>query len=122
MCLYKKHFLPKRATKDIPVYKALTEIPNSCMVTPYMKMPIKFNTVIKAGKEGFWKSVFDEWKVEGGFIHSYTNLYTAKKMQDNNETIFRAIIPKWSLYFIGENHEIASTKLIITTESCEPWI
>lgn len=121
MCLYKKHFLPKRATKDISVYKALTEIPNSCMVTPYMKMPIKFDTVIKAGKEGFWKSIFDTWTVGRGFIHSYTDLFIARINENRHDTIFKAIIPKGSLYYIGERNEIASTKLIITTESCEPW-
>lgn len=122
MCLHKKHFLPKIATKDIPVYKVLTEIPDSCMVTPYMKIPIKFNTIIKAGRKGFWESIFDIYIVNEGFIHSYTDLLTARINENRADTIFKAIIPKGSLYFIGENNEIASTKLIITTESCEPWI
>ena len=121
MCLYKKHYLPKIAFRDIHVYKVLTEISNCCMVTPYIKMPIKFNTIIKAGKEGFWESIFDTWAVNRGFIHSYTDLFAARINENRHDTIFKAIIPKGSLYYIGGKNEIASTKLIITTESCEPW-
>lgn len=121
MCLYKKHYLPKIASKDILVYKALTERSDRCMVTPYMRMPIKFNIITKAGKEGFWESVFDLYIVNSGFIHSYTDLPTARINENRADTIFKAIIPKGSLYYIGEKNEIASTKLIITTESCEPW-
>lgn len=43
-------------------------------------------------------------------------------MQEDNETIFRAIIPKGSLYFIGKRYEIASTKIIINDKPCEPWL
>ena len=114
MCLiidetkHKKFFgfyLPKIAKEDIPVYKVLDHYDN-LIYTPIQCYPIKFHK-----NKAILRSILIPYKEEvSKGIHAYRDKINIRML---NYKTHKAIIPKFSLYYIGVNNNIVSTKLII---------
>lgn len=109
MCLIKIHKFPRIAFKDIVVYKQL-RVSILGIRTPYRHISIIPGvTTIKSAKSilyGVFKEIIEE---EG--VHAYLE---QKLFCDYEIQIFKAIIPKWSLYYMGKDHDIAASKMFIT--------
>lgn len=116
MCLYKTHIFPKRAKKDIIVYKALKYSEDTrSYYTPFRQEDVIFNTTLKS-KKSIFKGIFKK-HIQAEGVHSERTLFYATRFRWNliNPTfIFVAIIPKGSYYYIGEDGDMASNKLVIT--------
>ena len=103
MCLVKKHWFPKIAWKPIKVYKYVNPYDNNVeFETPYMYKSYKFGEVIEA--KCSWIKNFFKNEINGEGVHAY-----ARRMPDS----YFATIPKFSLYWEGEDDDIASTRLIV---------
>lgn len=121
MCLTKKSMIPRIALKDIVVYKVLVGNPKVHLYTPITEDKIvigkTYKGVFQESKTPFpppkifprnlITSLFSK-NIESGYIHSkiYPNLYGRE-----NRVNVKCIIPKGTLYFIGDNFDIASRKL-----------
>lgn len=110
MCLYKKHKWPKIAWKPIKVYKELEISASGSLRTPIMREPVELNKPIKAYKH--WIHGINTKKIKAEGVHAYigegsacNTLYTV---------MFEAVIPRFSLYWLGRKGEIAATKMIVT--------
>ena len=125
MCLYKNHFLPKISFKPIEVYKILSKsnASKSGYETPFLCTEVFFNTTIKATKH--WKTSLFKKSIHGEGVHAYRDLTTAviKASHDNRfffiqyyYVVVKAIIPRFTIYWIGNNGDIAASKLYITDE------
>lgn len=114
--------IPKKALKDIEVFKLLKRAVRDgkkVWITPFQKFQYETGYVYyNRGKDPFtlkhpW---YDgaEWNVEQG-LHAYRTLEKAiqTKKYESNRQIFRAVIPKGSLYFMGTNDDIVSNQLQI---------
>ena len=124
MCLvkssiFKAHYSkPLVADEDIVVYKALDHrdafTGKKTLRTPYQFYPISF----KDGKcimDGYLECTLNK-SVSFGF-HSYADEKEAdakcKLFQESEMTKHWAIIPKGGRYFLGEDRDVVSDKLII---------
>lgn len=98
-------YLPKIAKKDISVYKVLYYSDNS-IYTPHQHCHIKFHK-----NKAILGSILIPYngKVSKG-IHAFREEIP---LYSRSYKIHKAIIPKGSLYYIGVNNDIVSTKLII---------
>lgn len=99
-------YLPKIAKEDIPVYKMLY-YSDSIIYTPNQWYPIKFYK-----NKAILRSILTQRgrKILKG-IHAYRKDIVV--LEGSYHKMHKAIIPKGSLYYIGENIDIVSTKLII---------
>lgn len=112
--------IPRIALKDIVVYKVLEGSPKIHLCTPITKDKI---VIGKTYKRVFQESIvpiplciinypkdlissFFSKHIASGYIHSCTYL-----IKDVYRTTVKCIIPKGTLYFIGDNFDIASRKL-----------
>ena len=103
----------------ITVYKVLQKTRNGYQ-TPYRYKEINFidgQCVLKS------KLVKDDKYTVGKGIHACTTILAAYQVINAmkfvgmpHAVIVKAIIPKFSNYFIGERCEIASNKMVITDE------
>lgn len=122
MCLYTKQILPKVAKKDIVVYKVL----DHNMFSPYYGLSYLLNRKITSKLMRYdhvWNPSTQIFIVEEG-LHAYTKRRVAYVKQhylnkvDGEDflttySVYKAIIPKGSKYYIGLNGDIASDALII---------
>lgn len=125
MCLIideNKHILgtSKVNLKPIIVYKVIVKTKNG-FKTPFIYYPVDFiknKCVLKS------KLIKNDHIVDRG-IHAYRSLKTAvAHTQDMimnswiraNYIVFKAIIPKFSNYYVGCDGDIVSNKMIITDE------
>ena len=113
MCLYTKWKKPKKAEKDIIVYKILDK---DC-ISPYRcfayNLGVKYDTDIESYKGVFTSGIY----IENGF-HAFTSkralLKSALKKGFRPATAFKCIIPKGSSYYISScKKEIVSDSIII---------
>lgn len=114
----------KIAKEDIICYKALkkkTRKGRKFLSTPYKKMEVELDFhYYQEGKNIFDKFSFDQGttciEINRG-LHSYKNWLDAKfsKLLDSRLIIYKAIIPKGSIYFDNDRN-YASDNLIITSE------
>lgn len=113
MCLYTKWKKPKKAKKDIIVYKILDE---NC-ISPYRgfayNLGVKYDTNMKSYKEMFISGLY----IYVGF-HAFTSKRALLKSYLKKEFIsavaFKCIIPKGSSYYISScKKEIVSESIII---------
>lgn len=110
-----KLFKSRVTLTPIIVYKVLQKTKDGYR-TPYQCKEINFidgQCVLKS------KLVKDDKYTVGKGIHAYTNIiaaYQPFRSLTAQFIIVKAIIPKFSNYFIGERYEIASNKMIITDE------
>lgn len=128
MCLTKTKRLPRIAIKDIVVYKVLLEVDDN-LLTPYQDYPVEIGkTYTGSFKECYSStgllhkiyhyicSIFNK-NITGGYIHSYYDEQAAKICSKYwcrfyPTYVVKCVIPKGSIYFIGENgRECASIKL-----------
>lgn len=105
-----KTLKPKKATHDILVFKLLT---------PELKSPYK-NFQYTLGKEFSAKIVKKMNPSWGEFaivvnegLHAWRTGERAQNLSCNSRKCYPAIIPKGALYYIGDNDDIVSNKLIV---------
>ena len=110
MCLIKKHKLPKIAWKPIKVYKVLgRDASTGQYYTPFLYVFVSLGDTINA-YESWFPHLFSN-TVLGEGVHSHIecpDIYFPYRV------VVEAIIPRFSLYWEGEDGDIASTKLILT--------
>lgn len=109
MCLYTKWQKPKKAEKDIIVYKTLYK---NC-VSPYRgfvyNLGVKYDTDMEFCGSKYTDGLF----VEAGF-HAFTNKRALLRSFLPAGVAFKCIIPKGSSYFISAyKKEIVSDSIII---------
>ena len=118
MCLRKFKKLPRIATKDIEVYKIVQisdKFPNELWTT-FRNYQVEIGKTYKGQDlriKGLIKSLFIKrlkWDIFTLFECIYFNTYGHFFFNKAN-MIVKYIIPKGTLYFIGEDREIASRKL-----------
>lgn len=132
MCLTKTKRLPRIVIKDIVVYKVLLEV-NGNLLTPYQNYPIEMGKTYTGSFEDCYVSaprllnksyfrykiyhyicsIFSK-NITGGYIHSFYDEQAAKICSKYwcPTYVVKCVIPKGSIYFIGENgRECASIKL-----------
>lgn len=124
MCLITNQSKPLIAKEDITVYKALDEINEidalvnklvTYYVTPYRYYPMEFNKLyINKQEEDVFRLPFYT-SVGKGFYHAYSNLESIPTSVLWNHNIYKAIIPKGSIYYMNSN-AIASKQIIILKE------
>lgn len=136
MCLYSKQILPRRATKDIVVYKEVMYVDNLKKVykTPFAGYYIllsEFGNIKSAiGTISILRSTIPTQKIHtkigSGYFHCHRCMpllkgksrYGAYSTDDGRikyNTQWRIVectIPKGSLYWIGVDYDICSDKLI----------
>lgn len=112
-----KLFKSRVTLTPITVYKVLQKTKDGYQ-TPYQGKEINFvdgQCVLKS------KLVKDDRYTVGKGIHAYTNIIAAYlPFRCDQFVTVKAIIPKFSNYFIGEGYEIVSNKMIITDEIVYP--
>lgn len=119
MCLIVKdlHKSYSVAKRNIPCYKILRQIPDGSLITPYQRMHV--NQYMPLTCEYFQKGYFIGGIVYMG-IHSF-NLYMdireeVKRLQSSTTDkigYVKAYIPKGTKYWLGDNHDFCSERIII---------
>lgn len=113
MCLYTRWKKPKKAEKDIIVYKIL----NKDCASPYRgfkyNLGVKYDTDMESFKGMFTSGLY----IESGF-HAFTSkralLKSFLKKEFKSAKAFKCIIPKGSSYYISScKKEIVSDSTII---------
>lgn len=110
----------KIAKKNIPCYKVLLKTSSGRFETPHMRKTVNTKTSIEA--DSFQKNPNMNEYIKKG-IHSCTNLERAYMLQNayfnsiNNYVycgvvIQKAYIPKGTKYWVGENHEFCSERIV----------
>ena len=124
MCLYSKQILPRRATKDITVYKVVCKVTDFLYSTPFKGFLIHeshFGKVITDNKPKYIikRAIFKGLHViivESGYFHACQTPENAYNFYLKN-LMFRALIlkctiPKGALYWKGILGDICSDKII----------
>lgn len=114
MCLIKIHKFPRIAFKDIVVYKYVLHTVNPrtgyrCVMTPYRMFEITPGKTVVKSKKCILRGIFKS-TIEAEGVHALTEMSLLHIGVD----VYKAIIPKWSLYYMGEYHDIAASKMFIT--------
>ena len=109
MCLYTKWKKPKKAKKDIIVYKILDK---DC-VSPYRgfkyNLGVKYDTDMESFNTPFDNGLY----IDVGF-HAFTSKRALLKSSLKSRIAFKCIIPKGSSYYISScKKEIVSDSIII---------
>lgn len=110
----------KIAKKNIPCYKVLLKKHSGRFETPYIRQTVDIKIGIEA--DSFQKKPDIGNRIMKG-VHSCTNLERAYILQNtyfnsiNNYVycgvvILKAYIPKGTRYWIGENHEFCSERIV----------
>lgn len=117
MCLFKKSKIPRIALKNIVVYKILRayKLDGKKYYETFIRNFQVNLDCIYTGKfdryESLYKSFKEPW-INSGYIHSFNSLEKAKKILNSPDAcIVECIIPIGTLYWKGDNNEIASRKL-----------
>lgn len=116
MCLCKKSRIPRIAIKDIVVYKILLPTKNILgggYKTPYQDCIVNINN-LHYGKFNYQDTLLTSFirpTIESGYIHSYISLESLNWALFSDMCIIKCVIPKGTLYWIGDNEDIASRKL-----------
>ena len=117
MCLIKKNWIPRIALRDKKVYKCVISY-NLHYYAPYIRKLIKFP--IDKGEfvynNNLIKSLFTKY-IEDGYIHVFDNYESAKNdvqyfsSVGEKAVILTCVIPKFTIYFIGNDYDIATRKI-----------
>lgn len=118
MCLTKKSMIPRIALKDIVVYKILINDSKGNLFTPIVCDNVKLGYTYKGmfgisnnelrNPRNLISSLFSKY-ITSGYIHSHTDEFYAACRYTGH--LVKCIIPKGTLYFIGNDLDIASRKL-----------
>lgn len=114
MCLFPTHKNALIATQDIHCYKVLTNH-NSILLTPFQSEVIVFKNGIAIQETDNFGYSFSDRIFEG--IHSYQ-----KRFDFSYGRFYYSIIPKGTQYYIGDNDDLVSLKLIIFKNWFRYWI
>lgn len=113
MCLTPIHKNALIATKDIRCYKWLKNR-NSILLTPFQEKPVVFkNGIAVQETDNFSYGTF-------GFIYKGIHSYQIWDYVYNG--CYYSIIPKGTQYYIGNNNDLVSLKLIIFKNKFRYWI
>ena len=123
MCLVIKDGTAKQRTEtNILVYKCLDyDVFTKTYCTPFQYMPIDFDNdgIVKLFHNSLFNSEVSEADllvVKRGF-HAYRDFVSALEMSEKYPRCgtkpHKAIIPKYSLYYVGSNGDIVADKMII---------
>ena len=117
MCLVKKSKIPRITLKNIIVYKVLRafELDNKKYYETFFRnFQVSLNCTY-TGKFNRYDSFYESFKspwINSGYIHSFNSLDRAKEISSNPDIcIVKCIIPIGTLYWIGDDCDIASRKL-----------
>ena len=115
---------PLVAEEDIHIFKVLHVRPNARVETPYTLYPVKFDKknrcILEAELNPQWFARGVTVVREG--IHGYVNRFAADKeaLILNRGTsmtcptsVYQAIIPRGTKYYIGDNEDIVAEKMVI---------
>lgn len=113
MCLYTKWKKPKKAKKDIIVYKILREN----YISPYRGFSYNLGIKYDTDMDFFTDPYDDGLYIDVGF-HAFTSkralLKSNLKKYFSTGIVFKCIIPKGSSYYISSHkREIVSDSIII---------
>ena len=141
MCLYKLSRIPRITLRNKIVYKIVLK--NDNVYATYVQ-----ESIIEMGKTykgifsnydysfirnyklydiknkflAFLCSLFISKDIASGYIHSFNNIAIAKEyiLTDDiyKAKIIKCIIPRFTLYFIGDDNDFASRKLKYIEEIC----
>lgn len=135
MCLYSKQILPRRATKDITVYKVVCKLLNCVYQTPFKGFLIHENHFGKVITDEKPKHIVREdifirrpslrrlgtgvTMVESGYFHACQTPEDAYNFCLRNllykALILKCTIPKGALYWKGTSGDICSNKIIFNS-------
>lgn len=106
--------VPFTAEEDITVFKVLSFRKEGGVYTPYQGMPVTFddNGVFDYSAEFEWDD--EENGISCG-CHAFYNAFQALMLVLTciNLYTYKAVIPKGSKFFVGENGSVVSNRLII---------
>ena len=109
MCLYTKWKKPKKAKRDIIVYKILDRYCKSPYRGFAYNLGVKYDTDMKSFKGMFTSGIY----IDVGF-HAFTSKRALLKSSLKSGVAFKCIIPKGSSYYISYcKKEIVSDSIII---------
>lgn len=129
MCLYTKQICPLKARNDIVCYKKFY-VWHSFLETIY-----KFYKIVKP-KENYptlmddtdvrscvfrstWrKNKGSKYEIWGGMIHAFRTkpALSAKECRFPRIGVYKCIIPKGTLYYVGIDNDICAKKMLIVEE------
>lgn len=141
MCLYSKQILPRRAKKDIIVYKQLIDDIRLDMMTPFQEFKIKpedFGKVLETTGCKYIRPVHSfnqsRFAISIGYFHCFKTFpmkligtrvcgssylfggwifKEPNQLLSNSYILVECTIPKGSQYWVGINNTICSDKLIL---------
>lgn len=129
MCLYTKQICPLRARKDIVCYKKFYvwnfSIQTLFQFYPIVKPKENHPTLMDDTDIplGFYRSDHcirgSKYKIFGGMIHAYkTKPKLVSKLTSNCSRIglYKCIIPKGTLYYVGIDNDICAKKMLVIEE------
>ena len=121
MCLVSQLKEPFIADENIECYKIF--IPkDGFYITPYKEFSMMTNIEIEDPNDESFTHVFGVTLVESGYFHSCLNQKGILKVvsdlkrklpKGTSVKILKAIIPKGTKYFLGQDNDICSKKLIL---------
>lgn len=129
MCLFSKEQAPRIAQEGIECFKVLKK-ENGQWITPYRDFPIEFNKEMETDVSySISRNVYGYYEISKGYFHTCSTeteaqsaiigveiSYKREKKKCPELRVFKAIIPKDSLFYIGVNGDYCSDKLIILKE------
>lgn len=115
MCLIKTHRLPKISRKPIQVYKRFFNYHTNILITPYQGLCCKPGDIIKA-RNSWVKGIFTN-EIEGEGVHAFkdypTEIELAFIAMADVDDYYVCEIPPYTPYWIGDNRDIAASKMKI---------
>lgn len=117
MCLIKLHRFPKISFKPVKVYKVFYKEEDGGYYTPYLfEGPLKIGDSINAKCNifiNFYRIFFGKFIDKEG-VHAFTSKTIAiERFPFTRAVVLECIIPRFTLYWYGEEGEIAARKIQI---------
>lgn len=121
MCLISQWRFPKKAEKDIVVYKILEKDDNKYYRTPYSKFRVRrAEQMVLIPEESSLSFIYSHTKQEG-YIHVFnieSDAITSLHFMGNshNKAIFKGYIPKGTKFHLSKDYCTLCAKKVILTE------
>lgn len=129
MCLYTKQICPQRARKDIVCYKKFyvwssfleTRYRLYRIVKPKENHPTLIddtNTRLHSRSSIYRSEEGVRWQIWSGMIHAYKTKPVFRRSERGYPKIglYKCIIPKGTLYYVGIDNDICAKKMLIVEE------
>ncbi|MBO7079102.1 MAG: hypothetical protein J6W64_04770 [Bacilli bacterium] len=113
MCLAKTHRLPKISRKPIQVYKLFCKKEDNILCTPVVHYKCKLGDTIKASHS--WIRSLFAGEITSDGVHAFiiAGEYCFNLAYFYSADVYLCEIPPYTPYWIGENYDIAASKMII---------